>query len=302
MQLQTANRKKAKIKMALQGPSGAGKTYSALLVAYGLCNDWTKIAVVDTENHSADLYAHLGAYQVLPITAPYTPERYMQAIQVCIDAGIEVLILDSISHEWQGSGGILDIHSAMPGNSFTNWNKVTPRHNAFVQFLLESNIHIIATIRSKQDYVITVKNGKQVPEKVGLKGITREGMDYEFTLVFDVNMEHHAIASKDRTGLFSNRQEYVLSADTGQEILQWCNHDSFLVEERINACKSVGELLQLYQQSPEYQQSHARLFTERRQALLPPNEQQLLSDLKSPQIHSSNALNTSRHEQHTNHA
>lgn len=288
--------------MALQGPSGAGKTYSALLVAYGLCNDWTKIAVVDTENHSADLYAHLGAYQVLPITAPYTPERYIQAIQVCIDAGIEVLILDSISHEWQGSGGILDIHSAMPGNSFTNWNKVTPRHNAFVQMLLESNIHIIATIRSKQDYIITVKNGKQVPEKVGLKGITREGMDYEFTLVFDVNMEHHAIASKDRTGLFANRPEYVLSADTGQEILQWCNYSMHNVEERINACKSVGELLQLYQQSPEYQQSHARLFTERRQALLPPNEQQLLSELKSPQIHSSNVLNTSRHEQHTNHA
>ena len=83
---------------------------------------------------------------------------------------MEVIIIDSISHEWEGSGGILDIHAGMAGNSFTNWGKLTPRHNAFIQTILQTNKHIIGTIRSKQDYVLNEKNGKQVPEKVGLKG------------------------------------------------------------------------------------------------------------------------------------
>jgi archaellum biogenesis ATPase FlaH len=117
--------------MALQGPSGSGKTYSALLLAFGLCNDWTKIAVIDSENHSSVLYSHLGEYNVLPIQEPFTPEKYMEAIHICEQEKMEVIIIDSVSHEWDGSGGILDIHSNMMGNSFTNWSKVTPRHNTF---------------------------------------------------------------------------------------------------------------------------------------------------------------------------
>ena len=112
MKLQTATRKRAKIKMALQGPSGSGKTYSSLLIAHGLCNDWSKIAVVDTENHSADLYAHLGPYQVLSLIAPFSPENYVQAINVCEQAGIEVIILDSASHEWEY---LIDAHACMAG-------------------------------------------------------------------------------------------------------------------------------------------------------------------------------------------
>lgn len=131
MELRKAERKQAKIKLGLQGPSGSGKTYSALLLAYGLVQDWAKVAVIDTENHSADLYAHLGDYRVLPLNRPYTPERYIQAIQACEDASMEVIIIDSITHEWDGAGGILETHGNMTGNSFTNWNKVTPRHNAF---------------------------------------------------------------------------------------------------------------------------------------------------------------------------
>src|SRR5471030_2377881 len=110
MQLQQASRKNAKIRMALQGPSGSGKTYSALLLAFGLCNDWSKIAVIDTENHSSELYAHLGNYQVLHIEPPFSPERYIEAIKVCEEADVEVIIVDSISHEWEGIGGILASH------------------------------------------------------------------------------------------------------------------------------------------------------------------------------------------------
>lgn len=133
MELRKSNRSQARIRMALQGPSGSGKTYSALLLAYGICKDWNKVAVIDTENHSADLYSHLGDYNVLTLTAPFTPERYIEALDKCESAGMDVIVIDSISHEWEGDGGILDIHSQMVGNSFTNWSKLTPRHNALVQ-------------------------------------------------------------------------------------------------------------------------------------------------------------------------
>jgi len=147
MELRIAERKQAKIKLGLQGPSGSGKTYSALLLAYGLCSDWSKIAVIDTENHSADLYAHLGHYSVLNLSEPFTPENYIKAIEACEVAGMKVIIIDSISQEWEGAGGIIESHSKMTGNSFTNWNVITPRHNAFVQKILQSPCHVLATIR-----------------------------------------------------------------------------------------------------------------------------------------------------------
>ena len=192
-------KEKAKIKMALQGASGAGKTYSSLLLAKGLTNNnLSKVAVIDTENGSADLYAHLGSYNVLSLQPPYTPENYIKAIEVCEKAGMEVIILDSISHEWDE---LLDFHSKLAGNSFTNWAKVTPRQKAFVDKILQADAHVIATMRTKQDYVLNQKDGKYIPEKVGLKSVQRDGLDYEFTLVFDVDIKHYVVASKDRTGL-----------------------------------------------------------------------------------------------------
>jgi hypothetical protein len=269
MKLTTANRQQAKIKMGLQGVSGGGKTMSALLIAHGITNDWSKIAVIDSENQSAHLYAHLGAYQVLGLQAPFTPERYIQAIDVCEQAGMEVIILDSISHEWEGGGGILDIHSNMVGNSFTNWAKLTPRHNAFVERMLQSNAHIIATIRSKQDYVLSEKNGKNVPEKVGLKGVTREGMDYEFTLVLEVDIKHNATATKDRTGLFVGKPEFKITEETGKMIAAWCQQNSSLdeVKEKIRLCISMDELRALFINHPQYQQPLKPLFVARKAEL-----------------------------------
>src|SRR5436190_15881615 len=168
MELHQAHRKKAKIKLGIQGPSGSGKTFGALLIAFGLTEDWGKIAVIDTENYSSDLYDHLGNYNVLPLEAPFSPEKYIEAIRTCVKKGMEVIIIDSISHEWEGSGGIKHTHSQMTGNSFTAWAKLTPRHNAFVEEILQSPVHILATTRTKQDYVLVDKNGKMVPEKVGL--------------------------------------------------------------------------------------------------------------------------------------
>jgi hypothetical protein len=196
---------------------------SALLIAYGLTSNWGKIAVIDTENGSSDLYANLGSYNVLSLPEPFTPEKYIEAISVCEKEGMEVIIIDSISHCWDY---LLDYHANLQGNSFQNWSKVTPRQNAFVQKILSSPCHIIATMRTKQDYVLNEKNGKFIPEKVGLKAVQRDNMDYEFTAVLDLNIKHQAVASKDRTNLFMGKPEFVITTETGREILKWCNSTS----------------------------------------------------------------------------
>lgn len=269
MQLQNASRKKAKMKLGLQSPSGGGKTMSALLIAFGLCGDWSRIAVIDTENNSADLYAHLGAFKTLSLEPPYSPERYCEGINICLEAGIEVIVIDSTSHEWDN---LLDYHSSLTGNSFTNWAKVTPRHEAFVNKILQSNAHFICTIRSKQEYVLSEKNGKHVPEKVGMKGVQRDTLEYEFTVVLELDMKHLAKASKDRTGLFTGKPEFVPTIETGRAIAEWCNKGEDVpplatyedVLQRIRACNSTNELNNLYYQYPQYQQALGHEFTARK--------------------------------------
>lgn len=251
MNLRQSSKKQAKIKMAIQGCAGSGKTYSSLLLAYGISNDWSKIAVIDSENNSADLYSHLGSYNVLSLQGNFSPENYVEAMEICEKAGMEVIIIDSMSQCWDY---LLECHSNMQGNSFTNWGKITPRQNAFVQKILQSKSHIICTLRTKQDYVLSEKNGKMVPEKVGLKSVMRDGIDYEFTIVFDVDMKHNVIASKDRTGLFMGKTEFVISTSIGKRILEWCN-DGVSVESvkaLIHQAKSVEELNEIYHNYPDW--------------------------------------------------
>jgi hypothetical protein len=248
MQLRHSERKKAKIKMALQGSAGSGKTYSSLLLGQGLTNgDFSKVAIIDTENGSADLYAHLGDYNVLTLAPPFTPENYIKAIDVCEKAGMEVIIIDSISHNWEY---LLDYHSSLAGNSFTNWAKIKPLEKLFIDKILQCDAHVIATMRTKQDYVLNQKDGKFIPEKVGLKAVQRDGIDFEFTLVFDVDIKHFAVSSKDRTGLFMGKPEFVINFHTGKKILDWCNSGTNLKDarEKIKATKTVEELKVLYNQ------------------------------------------------------
>jgi hypothetical protein len=244
-----------------------------------MTRDWSKIAVIDTENHSADLYAHLGGYNVLALDKPYSPERYIEAIEICESASIQVIILDSISHEWEGTGGILETHGAMMGNSFTNWSKVTPRHNDFVQKIIQSPCHIIATIRSKQDYVLSERNGKMVPEKVGLKGVTREGLDYEFTLVFDIDIKHQATASKDRTNLFMDKPSFQVTETIGEHIKNWCESGQSLdaVIILVNQATSVDELRNIIRQYPDYRSTIEPLAVLRKQKLENPIVEQVNS-------------------------
>ena len=227
MELKQSERKNSKIKLAMLGSSGSGKTYSALLVAYGITNDWNKICIIDTENGSANLYAHLGAYKVLSLDTPFSPERYIQAINTCEQSGIEVIIIDSISHCWEN---LLASHAAMLGNSFVNWNKITPRYNSFIQKILQTNCHFICTMRTKQDYNLIEKNGKMTPEKAGIKAIMREGIDYEFTIVMNMDLNHKAKVTKDRTTVFNGQSEFIPSFETGKIILDWCNGESKIIE------------------------------------------------------------------------
>ena len=225
-----AERRKAKLRLAIAGPSGSGKTVSSLLIAYGLTGDWSKVGLVDTENGSGDLYAnatiggvHIGEYNILTLQPPYIPEKYIEAIKLAEQAGIEALIIDSASHAWAGEGGLLDQHGKIAdrgGNSFAAWRQVTPKHNAFVEAMLRSNLHLITTLRAKTEYVQVTENGKTVVKKLGLAPIQRDGFEYEFTVFLDLAADHTAFTSKDRTSLLDG-QYFKPSPDTGKLLLDW---------------------------------------------------------------------------------
>jgi hypothetical protein len=225
MQLKKASRKKVKMRMNISGPSGAGKTYSALLLAFGITSDWNKIAVIDTENSSASLYEHLGAFNVIDLAAPFTPERYIEAIDTCVKAGIEVIIMDSSTHEWDGIGGCKDANEKLAaakykGNSWAAWSETSPRHDKFVEKVLQCPVHVITCTRSKMETVMT--DDKKV-KKVGMKDIQREGWEYELTLSLSLDRDTHmALPSKDRTELFEGKQPFIVTPETGKLIKDWC--------------------------------------------------------------------------------
>ena len=214
----------AKLRIGLSGPSGAGKTYSALKLARGLASSWDKIILIDTENGSWDLYSHLGEYMVLTLEAPFSPERYIEAIRACEDAGAEVIIIDSTTHEWDGSGWCLESNDKIAqtkfkGNTWSAWSVTTPRHQAFIEAITTSSCHIITTARSKTE---TIQTEDKKIKKVGMKDIQREWFEYELTIAFNLDREWHlALASKDRTGLFIDKDPFPLSEETGKTIREW---------------------------------------------------------------------------------
>ncbi len=221
---QKAERKKARLRLALCGPAGSGKTYSALLIAQGLGG---KIALIDTEHESGSLYADLCEFDTASLTPPYTPDKYRNAIQAAELAGYSVLIIDSFSHAWAGEGGLLDMHdkavaAQRSGNSFTAWREITPQHNALVEAVLGARLHVIATLRAKTAYdLVDDGNGKKKPVKIGLAPIQREGVDYEFTCVFDLSIDGHvATATKDRTRLFDGKH-FRPGIETGRALVDW---------------------------------------------------------------------------------
>lgn len=245
MELRKSSKQKVKIRLGFSAVAGGGKTYSALLVARGMTT-WDKIAVIDTENNSADLYADLGDYNVLPLSSPYSPENYIKAIKTCEDAGMEVIIIDSITHEWDGKGGILEIQSAL-GGRYQDWATVTPRHQKFLEAILNSKCHVFTTVRRKQDYSMEKQaDGKTVVQKLGLKEVTRDGWEYELTINLEMDTRHNATSTKDRTGLFEGKPAFIPSIETGKMILAWCESGAEPIvpnyEKQLIECKNLVDL------------------------------------------------------------
>ena len=276
MKLQQAQRSQVKLRLGLSGPSGYGKTYSALLLAYGITGSWNKIAVIDTENNSASLYSHLGEFNVLSLEEPYSPERYIKAIKACEEAQMDVIIIDSISHEWNGKGGCLEIHEKL-GGRFQDWARVTPQHNGFIDALLQSKGHIIATTRRKVDYSLDRDmNGKTKVMKLGTKEITREGFEYELTVNFELINENHMVkASKDRTGLFMDKPEFIINQATGKKLKAWGMEGVSMesIKNEISNCHHLEELKHLYQKYSSLQKELYPLIMERKSQIEKGNDQ-----------------------------
>lgn len=262
-----AERRQAWLKLAFTGPSGSGKTFSALTVASGMA---TKIAVIDTENHSASLYADRFNFDALEIDPPYTIKKYNDAIRAAVTAGYEVLIIDSITHAWAGEGGLLqqkedlDARGGKNANKFTNWGAMTKEHERFKAALLSADIHLIVTMRSKQDYVLGEGNK---PVKVGMAPVQREGMEYEFTTVLDLAVNHTAQTSKDRTNLFDN-SIFTPTKDTGATLMKWLMEGTKpeprkpeVLEKVLDLAPNTGQLKRLFALAQEFRWPPAEVKT-----------------------------------------
>lgn len=221
MGFQKAKREQVWIKVLLSGASGCGKSYSALRLATGIaekCN--SDIAYIGTEGSRDKYYADKFNYDLLQLDEPFTTDKYIEAIDDAVKSGYKVLIIDSLTHEWKW---LNETHDKMPGNSFTNWGKLKPKHHAFMEKILHSPIHVIATARGKDDWVLEDKNGKQVPKKVGMGQQQDKDISYEYTVSLMISQDTHvASADKDNTGLFDGRYD-ILTEQDGVKLYDWAN-------------------------------------------------------------------------------
>ena len=223
-----ATKRKVKARFAIDGPSGSGKTYTALVAATVLA-EGGKIAVIDTEHGSASLYSDIFTFDVLELDN-FNPENYTNAIQAAEKAGYAVIVVDSLSHAWEGEGGALDMaddatRRMKSPNSYTAWKEVTPIHRKMVDAMLGSPAHIVATMRSKMEYVQEKDNtsGKTVIRKVGMAPVQRQGMEYEFTLVGDMDIDHTIVISKSRCPALADAVEKKPGKDFFKRFLDWLN-------------------------------------------------------------------------------
>jgi len=263
MEITIAKREKIKIPILVTGASGSGKTASSLIMAKGIVekmfpkssedDQWKKIAVIDTEHERAKYYAdaeiagvHIGEFYHANFEAPYTESALKQGIDDLKQKGVEVIILDSLSHLWSGKGGIQD-QVDVAGKRYKGimaWNQIKPNIENLLHTLTANSIYIISTARSKTSYDMeTNDKGKVVPIKSGLKPEIRDGWDYEFAINFDINHEHVATAAKDNTNMFDT--DAPITKETGYKIYEWSSEGIDPEEERQALISKVQELFNL---------------------------------------------------------
>lgn len=226
-----AEREKIYTKIALMAPSGGGKTYSSLRLATGMAKEienqtgkTAKILLANTEQKRGYYYANEFDYDIVDIDAPYNPEKFVELIEFAVSEKYDILILDSTSHEWEGKGGCLELHQ-QAGGTYQAWGKVTPRHNKFINAIADSPIHIIATMRGKDQYEMTKDDrGKASVQKLGVGAKQRDGFEYEFTCTFLIDQKTNcAEVQKDNTHIFEGDTATLLTENHGKKIIQWAN-------------------------------------------------------------------------------
>ena len=288
MELKKASRKQVKLRLNISAPAGAGKTYSALRMAFGICNDWSKIGVIDTENGSASLYSNLGEFNTIDMTAPFTPEKYTEAINMCVSAGMEVIILDSTTHEWNCilEENELLAQAKFRGNTWSAWSVTTPRHDKFLQSVLQCPCHVITCTRSKMDTVLVENNGRKEVKKLGLKDQQREGWEYELTVSLNIDRDTHmAIPSKDRTNFFVGKNPFLITEETGNLIAEWCKSGvaDKSADVKLKEATTLIELANIYKGlSRDEQLANVTLKDELKAKLTPPEANQAKNPVFMP--------------------
>lgn len=230
-QVKKAKREKIYVKLALMAPSGGGKTYGSLRLASGMADEIkketgkdTKILLANTEQKRGYYYANEFDYDIVDIEPPHNPEKYVELIDFAVSEGYDILIIDSSSHEWEGKGGCLELQQ-QAGGTYQAWGKITPRHNRFIDAIADSPIHIIATMRGKDQYEVNKDDrGKTSVQKLGVGAKQRDGFEYEFTCTFLIDQKTNcAEVQKDNTHIFEGEGPTLLTENHGRKIIQWAN-------------------------------------------------------------------------------
>ena len=277
--IEKAERTKLKSRILIEGQAGSGKSMSALILARNLGK---KICVIDTEDRSASLYDDVADFDVINMQAPFSPNNLVLAIQQLEDANYDVIVVDSLSAFWASTGGAVEMAKNLGTNSFTAWDKITPIQNKMLDKILHCKAHIICCAKVKTDYVMeeyTDAQGKTKvkPVKVGLKTIQREGLDYEFTVVFRLDRNHIATVEKTRCPVFDNYTD-IITDDTANKLLNWLAKGKevepvkkFDKNEHIGVeiakCNTLEELMDLYNKNKSESIEYSYLFTARKQEI-----------------------------------
>lgn len=260
MEFKRAERKMARLRMAMYGISGSGKTYSALTLATGMGG---RIAVIDTEQGSPAWYAKNPVtnegfeFDMISLEAPFTHLKYIEAIKLAEKRGYNVIIVDSFSHAWAGEGGLLEVHdtktkTSSRGNSWAAWGDVTPMHQRLLNTILQCRAHVIVTMRARTHHDVMEMGGKKVPVKIGLAPIQRPEVEYEFDCVLEISSNHYASASKDKTNpkIFEGR-DMEITEDHGKQLIDFLNSGkptpniTLATQAQLDEFKTMSDILDL---------------------------------------------------------
>ena len=288
---QKAKRENIWVKILNIASSGGGKTFSSLRMATGFAKEMSKetgeecrIAFIGSESRRALYYADEFDFDYMEIKAPYTPEKYVDALDEAIDNGYKLVVLDSLTHEWSGKGGCLEIHSKIPGNSYTAWQKVTPRHDKCMDKIIDSPIHIFGTVRGKDKYVLEEVNGKSIPKKVPLGYQQRDDLEYLFTCSFVIEKDSHIAESvKDNTHIFENTND-ILTEKHGELLFKWANSGDVSSKKReLEDLKQQGKMKIKQNEDAEAKKMAEELEKKRKKSAKPEvvEDAKSLDDLKA---------------------